>query len=729
MSALMRVAQRWVIAAACLVAIPLGAQPAQWAAQAERVTIIRDQWGIAHVYGQTDADAVFGMVYAQAEDDFYRVETNYINAMGRLAEVEGEREIWRDLRMKLFIDTLELKRQYAASPPWLRALMDGFAAGLNHYLHTHPEVRPRLLTRFEPWMALSFSEGSIGGDIESVNLRELERLYVPQLGLPVRGGAAPEASIHDEPGGSNGFAIAPRNTVNGRALLMINPHTSFYFRPEIHMHSAQGLNAYGAVTWGQFFIYQGFNERLGWMHTSGGGDVIDEYLITATPRGSGFRYRHGRSERAVTAKTIRLPYRTPTGMAERVVTAYFTHQGPVVRSEGTQWVAVRMMNDPLNALQQSYLRTKATDYASFRETMAIRTNSSNNTVYADADGVIAYFHGNFIPRRDTSIDFTRPVASHDPRTDWPELHTLDEMIALKDPASGWLMNTNNWPFTAAGESSPRITDWPRYMSAQREDNARGVHAVRVLQGRRDFTLEGLIAAAYDPALPAFEQLLPPLVAAFDALPAGARKTALGGPISVLRQWDMRYSVASIATTVSDAYGTEVLAAVTPAARAAGVNVFEYIAAGRAEPEALLTALERGVARLTRDFGNWQVAWGDINRFQRLSGAIDASFDDNQPSLPVAFASATWGSLAAYGQTGTRTTKKYYGNRGNSFVAAVEFGPRVRAKSVLAGGVHSDPNSPYFFNQAERYATGTFKDVNFYREDVERHAVRTYSPGR
>jgi acyl-homoserine-lactone acylase len=712
-----------------LLAAPvLGAQPTQWAAQAERVTIIRDQWGIAHVYGQSDADAVFGMIYAQAEDDFARIELNYINAMGRLAEVEGEQAIWRDLRMKLFIDTLALQALYTESPAWLRALMEGWAAGLNHFLATHPEVRPRLLTRFEPWMALAFSEGSIGGDIESVNLRDLEAFYGPRSGGAAPRREAEPAPLRDEPGGSNGFAIAPRNTARGHALLMINPHTSFYFRPEIHMASAEGLDAYGAVTWGQFFIYQGFNARLGWMHTSGGGDVIDEYRITPTARGRGFRYRHGRQQREVRSREIRLPYATDSGMATRTVTAYFTHHGPVIRGEGAQWVAVQMMNDPLRALQQSYLRTKARDYASFRETMAIRTNSSNNTVYADADGVIAYFHGNFVPKRDTGIDFSRPVDGHDPRTDWQGLHTLDELIHLKDPASGWLMNTNNWPFTAAGVSSPRITDWPRYMSAQREDNARGVHAVRVLDGVTDFTLESLVAAAYDPALPAFEQLLPPLVAAYDALPAGARKTALSGPVSTLRQWDLRYSLASVATTVADAYGTEVLAAVTPAARAAGANVFAYIAEGRAPGSDLLAALDRGVQRLTRDFGYWQVPWGDINRFQRLSGAVDAGFDDRQPSLPVNMASATWGSLAAYGQTGTRTTRKYYGNRGNSFVAAVEFGPRVRALSSLAGGVHSDPASPYFFNQAARYAVGEFKEVSFYREDVERNAVRTYRPG-
>src|SRR5277367_2787600 len=149
----------------------------RWQREARNVTIIRDDWGIAHVYGKTDADAVFGMEYAQAEDDFNRIETNYINAMGRLAETEGESRIYLDLRMKLFIDPAELKKEYAASPTWLKALMDAFADGLNFYLYKHPEVKPRVIARFEPWMALSFTEGSIGGDIERVNLTQLESFY------------------------------------------------------------------------------------------------------------------------------------------------------------------------------------------------------------------------------------------------------------------------------------------------------------------------------------------------------------------------------------------------------------------------------------------------------------------------------------------------------------------------------------------------------------------------
>jgi acyl-homoserine-lactone acylase len=259
-------------------------QMAAWQARAAGVTIVRDDWGIPHITGKTDADAVFGLMYAQAEDDFNRVETNFINAMGRLAEAEGEKEIYRDLRMKLFIDPVELKAEYEKAPDWLKALMTGWADGLNYYLATHPDVKPRVITTFEPWMALSFSEGSIGGDIESGVARPPQAFTAgtrrrSPASNPIRA-TWPCARAHR----FERLRRGPRQHHSGKALLWINPHTSFYFRSELQMTSDEGLDAYGAVTWGQFFVYQGFNRTCGWMHTSSGVDNIDEFLETIVQR-------------------------------------------------------------------------------------------------------------------------------------------------------------------------------------------------------------------------------------------------------------------------------------------------------------------------------------------------------------------------------------------------------------------------------------------------------------
>jgi acyl-homoserine-lactone acylase len=719
-------------AAVAAPAVPsvLAGEAARLQATAKRVTILRDKWGIPHVYGKTDADAVFGMMYAQAEDDFHRVELNFINAMGRLAEVEGEAELYKDLRMKLFIQPDELKRQYAAAPAWLKKLMNTWADGLNFYLQTHPDVKPALLTRFEPWMALSFSEGSIGGDIETIDIKQLQELYAngakPPLMPPVLM-SSEGADLDKEPGGSNGFAIAPALTKNGRALLMINPHTSFYFRPEIQVQSQEGLNAYGAVTWGQFFVYQGFNDRLGWMHTSGGGDVIDEYLETISEKDGQFFYQYGSEQRPLKAVDIALPYKSKDGMASKTVRVYYSHHGPIVRAKDGKWIAVRLMNEPLKALMQSFSRTKARNYKAFYKSMELRTNSSNNTVYADADGNIAYFHGNFIPRRDPQFDWRHPVDGSNPATEWQGLHEVKDTITLFNPKNGWIQNTNNWPYTAAGPYSPKVKDYPAYMSMNPE-NPRGIHAVRVLENKKGFTIDSLIAASYDNQLPAFEPLLPQLFAAYDGLPADdARKAALAPQIAALRGWDMRYTLESTATSLAIFWVQDLWTAWQPSAKAKEVQVLDYIQAA-ITPLQRLEALERATAKLNADFGKWQTPWGEINRFQRLTGDVVQPFDDSKPSLPVAFASANWGSLAAYGMTSKQKTKRIYGERGNSFVAAVEFGPRIKARSILAGGQSGNPASPHFYDQAAMYARGEFKDVLFYKADVEKSLERRYHPG-
>jgi len=701
---------------------------AVWARQARDITILRDTWGIPHVYGKTDADAVFGVVYAQAEDDFNRIEVNYLNGMGRLAEAEGEGEVYRDLRMKLFIDPEDMKAKYQASPDWLKQLMNAWAGGLNYFLRTHPKVTPKVIRRFEPWMALTFSEGSIGGDIERINLGQLEAFYGKGAGRQVTPASARrEQEAEAEPSGSNGIAIAPSNTSAHHALLLINPHTSFFFRAEVQMVSDEGLNAYGAVTWGQFFVYQGFNDRAGWMHTSSGVDNIDEYLETIVEKDGRRFYRYGGSERPLQVQTIAVPYKTGAGVARKEFTVYRTHHGPVVREADGKWVSVRLMQEPVKALIQSYTRTKARTYKAFRETMDLHTNSSNNTVFADAAGDIAYFHSNFIPRRDTRFDWTRPVDGSDPATEWNGVLSIDETPYLLNPPNGWLYNTNNWPWTAAGPNSPKKADYPAYVERGGE-NPRGVHAIRVLENRTDFTVDSLIAAAYDSYLPGFERQVPAVVRAWDALPAGnALKARLAEPIVLLRGWDYRWSAGSIPTSIAVYWGEEIGRRVAADVRAAGIPSDEYVAT-KANPELLLDALAAASERLIADFGTWKTPWGDINRYQRLTADIVQPFDDGRPSIPVGFTSSRWGSLASFGARTYAGTKKMYGTSGNSFVAVVEFGDRIRARAVTAGGESGDPASPHFGDQAARYSTGDLREVYYYRDEVERHVERKYHPG-
>ena len=698
-----------------------GREIAGWEKQASQVTITRDNYGIPHICGKSDALAVFGLMYAQCEDDFNRVETNYINSQGRMAEVEGESMLYTDLRMRLFIDPEEIIKEYRRSPRWLKKLMNAYADGINYYLYKHPEVKPRLLTRFEPWMALTFSEGSIGGDIEKISVNGLKMFYESKT---------PGMDDHEEnelltdTGGSNGFAIAPAISESGNALLLINPHTSLFFRPEVHIKSDQGLNAYGAVTWGQFFIYQGFNENCGWMHTSSSADVIDYYLESVIEQEGKYFYKYGDKLRPFEEKIISLKYRDGDKVKGKEFKVWFSHRGPVIREDNGKWVTIRLMVGHEKALTQSYKRTKAKDFDEFYRVMELRTNSSNNTVYADKDGNIAYFHGNFMPVRNEKFDWSKPVDGSDPATEWKGLHNLSEMILIKNPENGWIQNCNSTPFTACGDKSPKKEDYPSYMAPDSE-NARGINAVRVLGRTGTFTPEKLLDAAYDTYLTAFEELIPQLVSAWDTISLidNEVKKRLAEPVNELRTWDFRYSLSSVPTSVAVYYGQELMDAGSRVRTTAGGDAEKL-----SENMIRINALSDALKKLETDFGTWRTPWGEINRYQRITGEIVQKFSDELPSLPVPFVSSRWGSLASFTARTYPGTKRMYGTNGNSFVAVVEFGEKVKAKSILAGGISGDPESPHFDDQARMYTERKFRDVLFYKEDIERNTEKKYHPG-
>ena len=706
-------------------------EQARWAAQAARVTITRDDWGIAHVHGKSDADAVFGAIYAQAEDDFPRIEANYLTALGRTAEAEGEGAIWADLRQRLFVDPARLKADFAKSPVWLRALMVAWADGLNFYLAKHSDVRPRVLTHFEPWMALSFTEGSIGGDVERIDLKALRAFYdrsAPSLAswIPSRQMLAQDDM---EPRGSNGIAIGPKRTRDGHAMLLINPHTSFFFRSELGMESDAGLHAYGASTWGQFFLYQGWNEHLGWMHTSSGVDSVDAFVETIATKGAAITYRYGAEQRPVRTIPITIRYRQSDGTpGARTFTTYATHHGPIVGSQGPKWVAFALMNKPIPALEQSWLRTRATSFAAYLNVAKLQANSSNDTIYADAAGNIAYLHPQFVPMRDDLFDYRDPQDGSDPATDWRGLTPLDRLPQLLNPATGWLYNSNNSPWTAAGPMSQHAGDFPRYMD-QAGENPRGVHAVRLLSQIKALTPDGLMKLAFDPSLPAFDPILFKLFEAYDKLPADdPARARLANAIAMLRGWDKRWAAESEPTSLAVFFAEALWAKGEAAARAAKQPVWDWMRE-RATPAQYLDSLGEGVERLSRDWGSIHVKWGEINRFQRNDSAIVQTFSDNKSSTPVPFTSARWGSLASFGAKAYPGTRRWYGTSGNSFVAIVEFGPRVRVKAVTAGGESGHPGSPHFNDEARRYASGNLRDVYFWPDQLRGHVERSYRPGR
>jgi acyl-homoserine lactone acylase PvdQ len=700
----------------------------RWQIHVENTEIIRDDFGVPHIYGKTDADAVFGLLYAQCEDDFNRVERNYIWAIGRLAEVEGEKSLYSDLRANLYMTKNEAIENYDNSPKWLQDLCIAFADGINYYLKTHPEVQPKLLTHFEPWMPMYFSEGSIGGDIERVSTRKIKEFYGdPENKIAVNDGLI--RLKDDEPRGSNGFAISGDLTKSGDAMLLINPHTSFFFRGEVHVVSEEGLNAYGAVTWGQFFVYQGFNEKTGWMHTSTGTDIIDEFEETIIKEDGKTSYKYGEELRPLDSMEVTLNYKSVDGLMDKTFMMYRSHHGPITHVNNDKWVSTALMWSPIKALEQSFTRSKKSNHDEFYNMMDIRTNSSNNTVYADADGTIAYYHGNFIPKRNEEFDYTKPVDGSNPETDWDGLHPLEDNIMVLNPSNGWIQNCNSTPFTSALENSPKKEDYPEYMYSFPE-NFRGIHAIPLLQKANDLTLDSLLELAYDTYLPGADLLISGLLDATNKVPVKTPEAKEA--INLLSKWDFRVSTNSVGMTLASFYRRAYFASgkiptMEGNKRISRLGRFDYMSK-TATPEERLEIFQIALDKLKADFGSWETPWGEFNRYQRNDGEIFQDFNDTKPSLAVGMASSSWGALASYGTRFGKDTKRQYGTSGNSFVAVVEFGDKVKAKSMLAGGQSSDPNSPHFDDQSQRYADGEFKDVAFYREDVEKRAKSIYHPG-
>ncbi len=699
---------------------------AHWNLQAKKVTIIRDNWGIPHIYGKNDADAVFGLMYAQCEDDFKRVEMNYIEKLGRMAEVKGESELYNDLLIRLLIDTTAAIADYNKAKPWLRKLLNAYADGINYYLYKNPDIKPALIHRFKPWFPLLWTDGSIGAiNTADITTEELKAFYNGNNEYAKL--LKKEMELSD---GSNGFAIAPSITASGNAILYINPHVTFYFRPEVQVQSQEGLNVYGAVTWGQFFVYQGFNEHCGWMHTSSAVDVADVYAEKILKNNKGLFYKYENQWKPVRKRKIVIRYGNEDALQTKTFTAFYTGHGPVMAKRKGQWISLKSYNRSMTSLIQSWVRTKSKGFEDYKKAMDLRANTSNNTVFADDKGNIAYWHGNFVPVRDKKLNWSKPADGSITATEWKRLHKVNEIIHVYNPANGWIQNCNSTPFTAAGANSPKKENYPSYMAPDGE-NFRGINAVKVLSNTSNYTLDKVIAAGYDTHLAAFDVLIPALVKAYKTYNSDTAYTSLGAAIKILSEWDKNTSKKSVATTLAIEWAQKLLPVIMKGLQddenADQVEKFSRFSVN-ASPSTLLQPLSEVIKDLTKKFGTWMLEWGEINRYQRLTGEMTETHDDKQPSLPDGFAASTWGCLPSFVSRIYAGTLKRYGYNGNSFICAVEFGKKIKAKSLLAGGESGNKGSKHFEDQALMYTQGHFKDVLFYKEDVAKHAERTYHPG-
>nr|WP_295669498.1 penicillin acylase family protein [uncultured Mucilaginibacter sp.] len=676
------------------------------------------------MYGKTDADAVFGLIYAECEDNFKGIEQNYLYQLGKLTEVDGDKSLYPDLQLQMIADTADAIKDYQTAQPVFRKLLDAFADGVNYYLYKHPEVKPAVLRHFEPWYALMFTDGSVSATVTGgLTLEETRNFYGSG---DEKLGAINKPAMDEREIGSNGFAIAPSRSARGHALLYINPHVPFYFRSEVQMVSGEGLNVYGAVTWGEFFVYQGFNRHCGWMHTSSSADVGDLYAEKVIKKDGHWFYEYNGALKPVTERKLVLKVKTGDHTEEKTITGYYTHHGPVLGSRDGKWLALKANNRSYNALLESWLITKANTFAEYKKAMGLLSNGTNNTVYADDQGNIAFWYGNFMPKRNPKLDWTLPVDGSTPATEWQGLHKVDETVHVYNPQSGWIQNCNSTPYASSGKSSPDKNKYPAYMAPDGQ-NYRAVTAINLLKDAKNLTLDGLIAKGYNHYLAAFDVLLPTLFKAYDLAPDSDKQQLLE-PVAILKQWDRRSAINSVATTLAVEWGTLMMRAMPPVNTAeAGTYVTERVnKMVNTLPQGIYTGiLKQALIDLNKRYGTWKTPWGEINRYQRPADGV--TFSDNQQSLPVGQTSSLFGQLPSF-VSRTMNTQKRYGYSGNSFIAAVEFGTRIKAKSIITGGESFNSTSKNYTDQAGMYIEGKFKDVWFYKKEVLKHAAKTYHPG-
>ena len=701
---------------------------------AHSVTIYRDTFGVPHVYGRTDESVVFGLMYAQAEDNFGQLEEDQISKLGRAAEVYGNARLTGDLMTRLFETNKRAQAEYKNLSSQMRKLCDAYAAGLNYYLEKHPEVRPKLIKRFEPWSVLITGAPPLGS--LGITTQEIRTLFKE---LPAAAQNPPSGeSIEDE--GSNMWAVSPQKSASGHAMLFLNPHVGFFGggqRYEAHLHSNRGLNISGFAMLGSPYIWSGHNETLGWSHTNTGADSTDVFIETFDKPQNPLAYRYGNDYRNAVEWNDEILVKNQNVMETKQFTFRKTHHGYVVALRAGKSLAVKAASVEVSGrlFEQKWAMARALSLNEFKSAMAQRTLTGSNTIYADRQGNIFYVHGNAMPRRSIEFDWTKPVDGSNVKTEWRGLHELSELPQVLNPSSGWIQNCNSTPFLSSSTDNPERSKFPIYMAPDL-DTPRAQMSRRILSSKSKFTFEEWTRASLDTHLILAETLVPELVSIWEKSRQSdaAKANKLAEPIAVLKSWDYDSLIDSVPTTLFMLYfeqlqrvNRERIAQRTDTAPLVPTTLGEQL--NKIDATAKIAAFEKALNDLQNDYGKWQVAWGEINRLQRIhSSGTQEKFDDAKPSVPVPGASGLAGSLFTFNTRRDAGEKRRYGISGNSYLAVVEFSPRVKRRSLLVFGQSADPKSPHFFDQADLYSTKQYKPAWFELKEIKRNLERSYHPG-
>jgi acyl-homoserine-lactone acylase len=688
---------------------------------AREVTIVRDQWGVPHIDGPTDASVVFGVAYASAEDYFWQVEETLIQNIGRYAEVVGESGLRNDQEVAAFRIVERSKADYETLRPDIKAFCDAYAAGYNYFLAKNSHVKPRLIDRYEPYYLLCYERAMMMA-------RLLGHAKAPRGRLS---GFEQEVAAAT---GSNAWAISGEKTASGNTMLFANPHQPWYgtgMFTEIHVHSreGEGWNFSGSTFPGGPFPTMGHNGRLGWAYTVNEPDVGDVYRVTFDHPEDPLLYRYDGDWRKAEQWTRVIRVKTETGVEDRTYTFRETHHGPIMaRENDTQFLAVKIAKlFEGSRMVQAYEQTKARNFDEWYAAASRLNLQMFNTVYADRDGNIFYLYNGAIGRKDPSFDWERPVDGSDPRTEWNGLHPIEELPQVLNPISGYIQSCNATPFLATDDGNPALKDFPAYMAEDRfDDKRRSMISRYLLRNANGITFEDWQRLAYDTTMYWPMTELPRYARWFEDLKESDPNLAktVEPYLNHLLDWDYKSTIESTQATLCVEW-YEVLYG-----RGYPVETLkpEYMT----DIPARFRALVQAADTLTNLFGTWKVPYGEIHRLQRhpnADGPASVPFSDDLPSIPHVGVRGPLGvAFTVYDTPSTPDRKKRYAVVGASFMGVYEFGDRVKAKTYLHYGQSGDPNSPHFFDQAELLSKQQFKDAWFYWDDVLANAKTVYHPG-
>jgi acyl-homoserine-lactone acylase len=684
-------------------------------------TISRDRWGIPHVHGATDADTAYGLAWAHAEDDFLTLQQSALAARGRLATVEGRDAAPIDYLVAL----LRVRETTAAGYPHLdadtRALVEGYAAGLNAYAAANPgEVISRELfpVTGEDLVAASVQKAPLFFGIDVILAALFDDAPLDEVRHAL---AAPTGREVAVPAGSNVLVAGPTRTPDGATHLVSNSHqpwtgpVAWY---EATLTSDAGWRATGALFPGVPTIVLGHNERVAWSFTVNRPDLVDVYRLDVDPDDP-TRYRVDGEwldmEVAEVGVEVALLGRLRWTFPQEVAWTIF---GPVIRRDDGD-VALRWAGmDEVGIFQQLYRMNQAQDVDELLAALERQDGlASFNLGAADAAGRIAYLYHALLPRRAelAGVDWHGVVPGDTRATLWDEVHAFDQLPRVVDPTAGFLQNANSTPFSATvGPDLPDPAGWPEATTGvERYETNRSLRALDLLGGEEPIDLERLLAVKYDTRYDersAVARWRDRLVAARDRL---ADDDELAG-LDVLAAWDLTAAVDSVGTallvsTVAELFEDDRVA--FDPARLGDVAVADDI-----PDDVLLDAYRAAVAWLADAHGRIDVPWGEVNRLRR--GEVDLPLSGAPDILR-----AVYGERADDGELA--------GIAGDAYVAAVTFDADgvVHSRAVHQfGSATLDEDSPHYADQAPLFASEQLRDVPFTDEELTAAAVVTYRAG-